>query len=518
VELPLATLGDRPRYRLDRNTMKVQQFLEHHGLSQNPFSQEDAQTDPLFKQHCAKDVFHPAWDKIFGAADEPATAVVFGEKGSGKTALRLQIVDQTGEHNRQHPERRVFVVEYDDLNPFLDCFHERMKLFSSNPERSLARFRLWDHMDAILSLGVTKLVNDILNEHSDGVVGPFEVQTDRLVKLSRPQKRDLLLLAAYYDHSLGLSPGERWTQLRRRLRYGNWKAYWDLAWGVVGTLTLGGLLFQYGNWSQFNTWWPWLVLAVLWGPWLIRQGRLLWHAWCVSRQVKVIDHPVNPLRGILSRFERKDLIGQPSPSRDRSDDRYELLTKWQSILKSLGFTSITILVDRVDEPHLINGSAQRMRDFLWPMFDNKFLKHAGVGFKLLLPIEVSFYLAKEDKEFYERSRLDKQNLIRSLEWTGESLYDLANDRLKAVSNGQAAKVKLSQWFDPSIQEAELVSTIARLRVPRHLFKFIHRLLVEHCNRYTESNPQWTIGRDTLHSAMAVYLRDLEAYDRGMGTG
>ncbi|HUQ70018.1 MAG TPA: hypothetical protein VM165_10870, partial [Planctomycetaceae bacterium] len=331
-------------------------------------------------------------------------------------------------------------------------------------------------------------------------------------------KRDLLLLAAYYDHSLSLSPGERWSQLRRKMRYFNFKAYWDLALGAVGTLTLGSPIFQYGDWSQFARPWPWLVLIALWGPWLIRQGQLLWHAWNVSRQIKVIDHPINPLRSILSRFERKDLIGQPAPSRDRSDDRYELITKWQSILKSLGFTSITVLVDRVDEPHLINGSAQRMRDFLWPMFDNKFLKHAGIGFKLLLPIEVSFYLTKEDKEFYERSRLDKQNLIRSLEWTGESLYDLANDRLRAVSNDKTSQVKLNQWFDPAIQEAELVSTLARLRVPRHLFKFIHRLLVEHCNRFTESNPQWTISRETLHASMAVYLRDLEAYDRGMGTG
>ncbi len=499
--------------------MKVQQFLEHHGLSQHPFSQEDAQTDPLFKQHCSRDVFHPAWDKIFGAADEPATAVVFGEKGSGKTALRLQIVEQIAAHNRQHPDRRVFVIEYDDFNPFLDAFHERMKLFSSNPEKTLARFRLWDHMDAILSIGVTQLVTAILEGSDPARDDAFMIDGGKLTQLSPSQKRDLLLLASYYDHSLGMSPGERWTRLRRKLRFHNWKAYWDLALGGIGSAALLGLTVWQGGFQQFQQWWPWAILAVLWIPWLWRQGRLLWQAWRVSRQVKVIEHPVNPLRQSLSRYESKDLVGQPAPSRDRSDDRYELLSKFQSVLRTLGFQSVTILVDRVDEPHLINGSAQRMRDFLWPMFDNKFLKHAGIGFKLLLPIEVSFYLTKEDKEFYERSRLDKQNLIRSLEWTGESLFDLANDRLQAVAmNGQADKVRLKSWFESGIEEPELVSTLARLRVPRHLFKFIHRLLVEHCNRYTVDNPQWQIGRETLHSAMAVYLRDLEAYDRGMGTG
>ena len=117
-------------------------------------------------------------------------------------------------------------------------------------------------------------------------------------------------------------------------------------------------------------------------------------------------------------------------------------------MKTLGFDSITILIDRVDEPHLINGSPERMKAFLWPLFDNKFLKLPGLGFKLLLPIEVSFFLAREDKEFYERSRLDKQNLIRSLEWTGESLYDLANDRIRASNPSHpAGPAKLKDWFE-----------------------------------------------------------------------
>ena len=72
--------------------MKVQQFFEHHGLNQNPYSQEDAQTDPLFQKLGADGTFHPSWDKIYGDPATPSTAVVFGEKGSGKTALRLQII------------------------------------------------------------------------------------------------------------------------------------------------------------------------------------------------------------------------------------------------------------------------------------------------------------------------------------------------------------------------------------------------------------------------------------------
>lgn len=498
--------------------MKVQQFLEHHGIRENPFAQEDAQSDPVFKQHLANGTHHPAWDKIYGNPEEPATAVVFGEKGSGKTALRLQIIEHLKEYNRRHSDRRVFVVEYDDFNPFLDTFRERMRFRNRRPERALERWRLWDHMDAILALGTTKLVDDILTDSGGTQSGPFEVSAEQVQQLSRLQKRDLLMLTAYYDHTLGLSASQRWTALRRKLRYQNWWAYWDLALGLVVTVVLFGLLVYYENLAVLKTWWPWVILVLGWAPAAWRRLKLFWQAWHVSRQVRVIDHHLNSLRRILARIPAGELIGQPAPTRERSDDRYELLNKLQIILRTLGFSGIVVIVDRVDEPHLVNGSPERMRELLWPMFDNKFLKHTGIGFKLLLPIELSLQLTREDKEFYERSRLDKQNLIRSLEWTGESMYDLANDRIRTCATPRNGQPSLRDLFDESITEPELIGILSRLRVPRHLFKFMHRLLVEHCNRYTEENPRWTVNRETLQSALALYLRDLEAYDRGMGTG
>ena len=83
--------------------MKIQRFLEHHGIARNPFAEEDAQSDPVFKDHCINDAFHPAWDKIYGEPQDPATSVVFGEKGAGKTAMRLQIARHLEDYNRQHP-------------------------------------------------------------------------------------------------------------------------------------------------------------------------------------------------------------------------------------------------------------------------------------------------------------------------------------------------------------------------------------------------------------------------------
>ncbi len=74
--------------------MKIQDFLGHHGIAGNPFAEEEAQNDAVFKRRCLETTFHPAWDKIFGDPAEPSTSIVFGEKGAGKTALKLQMLQQ----------------------------------------------------------------------------------------------------------------------------------------------------------------------------------------------------------------------------------------------------------------------------------------------------------------------------------------------------------------------------------------------------------------------------------------
>ncbi len=495
--------------------MKISQFFDHHGITENPFSQEDASTDHVFAEHCLTGVYHPGWDKIFGKPERPSTSVVFGEKGSGKTALRLQMINELRNYSRANPRSRCFVIEYDDFNPFLDNFRERLHGRNRQVERAVRKWRLWDHMDAILTLGTTQLVNRVLGQKQEEDPGT-RITEEGLQALTRHERRDLLLLAAFYDHSFDDSPLSRWVSLRRKLGYLNITSWKELGIGLLVTL----LVLSCGYWlGILQSYWRWILLAVLagWSVFLWKQFRLAWQAFEVSRQIRVIDRFPGVLRNILARFARNELQGQPIPSRNRSDDRYELLIKLQSVLKTLGFEQIVVLVDRVDEPHLINGSAERMKDLIWPMFDNKFLKHPGFGFKMLLPSDMAPFLQKQERDFYERSRLDKQNLIMSLNWSGESLYDMTNDRLRACSIDPGKPANVQNLFDSSVTKATLLETFSRLRVPRHLFKFFHRLLVDHCGKYTDDEPNWTISRETLHTTLALYQRDLEAFDRGAGT-
>src|SRR5438552_4556863 len=432
--------------------MKVQQFLDHHGISRNPFAEEDAQTDPVFKEFCIESTYHPSWDKVYGDPSEPATSIIFGEKGSGKTAMRLQLARHLEHYNDRHPGQRIFVIHYDDFNPFLDRFRDRLSKRNRRPERVLGLYKLWDHMDAVLALAVTGLVDRILEVKQPSTTVVCNIEQRDVDLLDRHQARDLLLLAACYDQSTAETFKGRWHRLRRKLKYNTLLSYWPLVlgwtWLVLFVVLLIGLWRAEINWL-IPPWWASIPLALAgFGPWLWRTWQNFWLARGILRRMRVGNHETNPLRQVLSQFTSAELSSQPLPNKDSTDDRYELLLKFQAILQTLGHSGIIVLVDRVDEPHLINGSAELMKALLWPMLDNKFLKHPGLGIKLMLPMELTRFVEREERDFYQRARLDKQNMIPSFEWTGEALFDVASARVRACATDGRQPI-LRDLFEPS---------------------------------------------------------------------
>jgi hypothetical protein len=495
--------------------MRIQQFLEHHGIVSNPFADEDAQTDLVFKGSCIFNTFHPAWDKIYGEPKEPATAVVFGEKGSGKTALGMQIVRHLTNHNADYPDHQVLVVQYDNFNAYLDRFRGRFSNWRRRVDRALEHWRLWDHIDAILAQAVTQLVDRILEVRQ--ARHPAARDDALPLNLLDPsQVRDVMLLAACYDQSTAENALQRWRRLRQKIRFPVWRSKWDLVLGIAVTLAAVAFFLWY-DWKLFGRWYPWLIIAAGWAPRVWHWLKCHYTAWRIARNTRVLNHNTGFIRKILLRFSPRQLVRQPLPAWQRSDDRYELLTKLQSILRSMHIEGVIVVVDRVDEPYLINGSTELMRALVWPMLDNKFLKHPGLGVKLLLPIELERLVEREDRDFHQRSRLDKQNMIRSLSWTGQSLYDMAVARIKACASEGGAP-GLPALFDSSIDQRRLIDAFASLRVPRHLFKFMYRLFTAHCNAHSDENPVWQISSGTFESVLALYQRDQDALDRGVGAG
>ena len=497
--------------------MKVQQFIEHHGIATNPFADEDAQTDLVFKGYCVKSIYHPSWDKIFGDPREPATSIVLGEKGAGKTALGFQIVRHLADYNMDHAGQRVFVVQYDDFNPFIDRFRERFSGRRRKIERVLGEWRLWDHMDAILSLATTQLVDRLLGNAQSRSPAAQDPGTIPVESLDRSQARDILLLAACYDQSTAQNRSQRWERLRRKLRFPTWKSRCSLVLGVAVTLLILGFVVWQRKWEALGTIWPYLAIAAGWLPRILQCVRCWRIARRIRKNTRVLSHQPGLLHRLFMRFPHRQVAGQPLPTQQSTDDRYALLDKLQMALRTLGFSGMVVIIDRLDEPHLINGSTELIRGLLWPMLDNKFLKTPGLGLKILAPAELTQFIDRESRDFYERARLDKQNLIRSLEWTGQSLYDLADSRVQACA-APGASPTLSVIFDGSVESHRLTEAFALLRVPRHLAKFMYRLMTAHCHAYTEQAPVWKISRTTLESVLAVYQRDQADAARGIGAG
>ena len=168
---------------------------------------------------------------------------------------------------------------------------------------------------------------------------------------------------------------------------------------------------------------------VVWIYWAI----MFFRTWGLSRKVAkempAAGRTPATLSSIFGQLSGPMLAGQPLPRhsaptpRTSRDARYQLTRRFVGVLQSLGYSGMVVLVDRVDEPTSVAGDAMKMRSLIWPMFDNKFLKQEGIGLKLLLPIELSYLLNKEGPAFFQEARLDKQNMIEKLSWSGATLYD-----------------------------------------------------------------------------------------------
>jgi len=487
--------------------MTEHEFLAHHQLTRNPFADEDAQTDSVFREFCIAGTFHPSWSKVVGDAKQPATAVVFGPKGSGKTAMRLQLIRHIAEHNQKFPENRVFLIEFDDFNSFLGPLQEHLpRRQQLSPDRVLQSLRLWDHMDAILSQGVTQLVDRVLQTAQTHNDPSFQIRQDAIDRLDRGQRRDLLLLTAAYDRSKSGTLHDRFAAIRKRLRFRSPSTFLHLSIGFGLSLVFLWLsYFLYSRETLSLKTLLWLLPLTLLAAWSMYGYRWIRHqviAHRVCKNVRVLKRDRGQLRKLLMQFSDKELDEQPLPHSQRSDDRYALLEKLQLLLRSLSFPGMIVIVDRVDEPDLVNGQAERMKQLVWPLLDNKLLKHENFGIKLLLPAELQYFVDRESREFHERARLDKQNVVQSFDWTGEALYDLLVSRMRACSSA-GARPSPKELFDVEVTDSRLITAFQSLRTPRNLFRFLYRLITEHCKRFRSETPQFKISSELFESTLAV---------------
>lgn len=510
--------------------MNLSQFFEHWSIVENPFRGEEARHDSIFArmginpnlsassiaqentpgdQSLARPrspSMHSDFEKIMGELAQPSTSIVFGEKGSGKTAIRLQIAGRIDRHNIDHPDQKVFMIPYDDLNASLD--HYKKQSGAKGEANPFSDMRLVDHMDAMISIGVGRVLSTLLpGPTSPPPANLGENAAKRARKLPAVTRRDLLLLQSVYDTND--ASGHRTGQLRHLLKL----PAGGLGPLVVLTLWVGWLpaiaLFLwariYGGFEGITV----MVTDVASGLLFLGWVALLVKAFLLDRlvvnrvagklakQLRMVNRPAAGCLGSLRRMPRSVLSSGQLPTGDSDEQRYAMFARLRRVIEAYGFTGILIVMDRVDEPTLVNGDPDRMRSIIWPMLNNKFLQLEKVGVKMLLPIELRHALFKESSSFFQEARLDKQNMIERLTWTGAMLYDLCNARLAVCRPASAEPISLIDLFAEDVSRSDLVEALNNMQQPRDAFKFMYRCLSEHCASVTAEDGCWRIARHTL---------------------
>ena len=458
--------------------MNAEEFLQHHGLVMNPFVAEDAVQDAVLAR-ATSGWKHPDFAKILGEAGHPAPTVVFGERGAGKTALRLQMEQALDAWNERRGDARVLVIDHDHFDTMLTAIarHDGLR----DPAAALDGIRLSDHIDAMLHSVVPPLVDQIL-----GMPGAELLRVSGLRRALRKAppavRRDMLLLQVAYDHPSAAA--RRSQRLRSALRTGGSSGAavagtWALLLlGMAGMLALLGVLPA----IRFMYLIPAALLGcaglVAWWNWVLRKGRVARVARRLSKAIRVLQRDGRGFRPSLHMLPM-DVIEGSLPQDRGEDARYVMLDRLKRVLSAVGYASITVLVDRVDEPACVAGDPQRMRALVWPLLSSRFLQHAGLAVKLLLPKELGDLAAREDGEFHRGARLDKQNLVDRLHWSGAMLAELCDARLLAAARRPSQALKVEDLFEASVGRARIAEALERAGNPREAFRLIYGAIQEH---------------------------------------
>ncbi|MEM1424242.1 MAG: hypothetical protein AAGH64_09585, partial [Planctomycetota bacterium] len=306
--------------------------------------------------------------------------------------------------------------------------------------------------------------------------------------------------------------------LRRLVAFGGWLV-------PAGGMALTLVFQQDGLEGVARTVWLWLVavLASVWlvfflnelvvVPWRLRRtGRAL------RRELRASPRTAEDHARALAEVRGEDRSEGHLPVTEADERRYAMLARLRRVLRVLGSTGVVIVVDRVDEPTLVNGDTRRMRAVIWPLLNNKFLQQEDFALKLLLPLELRHELFRETSGFFQEARLDKQNLIERLEWTGATLYDLCNARLASCREEGADPVSLVDLFDDGVTRQDVVDALEQMHQPRDAFKLVYKCIQEHCANTTTEQAAWRIPKLTLDAVRRSQVERVQMFSRGIAPG
>lgn len=152
-----------------------------------------------------------------------------------------------------------------------------------------------------------------------------------------------------------------------------------------------------------------------------------------------------------------------------SSYKYQLETLY-AISRQLGFESIYILIDKVDETELTGNNAENSFKLIESLIrDLDILSLKGYGFKFFLWDQIYPY-------FKKAARPDRVSQY-SLNWTRPQLKIMIQERLKAFSGNKVSS--LNQIFSGDINtEIDDIATIMGWYSPRNVIRFCQEMIAE----------------------------------------
>ena len=410
------------------------------------------------------------------------------------------------EFNQANPAEKVFRIEYIDFNFSIEQFRRSLGLRGDSPQAMqevVNRWKLSDHLDNIFSLGITKLVDDLLDSGKKNYALP------------RKQILDLFILTALYYNSDRRATTEARTKLCKLFNYIRFRpAMRWMVWIILTLLSVEiGLLPMMKNWTAgpARYWYAagGIGLLLTWGWALLSRSSLHNMAARAHHSVKVLPRDSNPLIQILTDLSPKERKEFVLPRASDEATRYHVLHRFLGLLDMFGYKGVYVLIDRIDEPSLLSGKEELMRQFVEKILDIKLLQYSGLGIKLFLPIELDEIHRNASPEQLKRMRLDKSNLIAELKWSGQELYEIANQRFLAGLSTNAAFHHLSELFEDKFDFNYLRDTLTTLGTPRHAFGFLSTLFTEYVkdlpNDLPENDPRWKVPRSHFDIVRASWI-------------
>jgi hypothetical protein len=125
----------------------------------------------------------------------------------------------------------------------------------------------------------------------------------------------------------------------------------------------------------------------------------------------------------------------------------------QKIAAKVGYGSVYVLVDKVDENVLTSSSATSSYEFIKPLItDLQILELSGYGFK--------FFLWGQLRDSYQQASRPDRVKYYTLEWKSEQLVNMLSERLKAYSRGQITSLNSIAGDDVECDLDQLVCIFA----------------------------------------------------------